>query len=149
MILAYKKLTKIVKKYCLILIDEDLLTIKNELKEVAKAQKITIQIDQDNNESQTIEQKPYNKTNNFHNINYDDMINVLVKKSQGKTNKEIADAICVNEKTIRNNLKKALEKTSKKERVLIDGKVIKVRVYCYQPYPFSDKAQIENCRHLI
>ena len=51
MILAYKKLTKIAKKYCLILIDEDLLAIKNELKEVAKAQKITIQIDQDNNES--------------------------------------------------------------------------------------------------
>ena len=131
MILAYKKLTKIAKKYCLILIDEDLLAIKNELKEVAKAQKITIQIDQDNNESQTIEQKPYNKTNNFHNINYDDMINILVKKAQGKTNKEIADAICVNEKTIRNNLKKALEKTSKKERVLIDGKVVKVRVYRY------------------
>ena len=98
MILAYKKLTKIAKKYCLILIDEDLLAIKNELKEVAKAQKITIQIDQDNHESQTIEQKPYNKTNNFHNINYDDMINILVKKSQGKTNKEIADVIYVSEK---------------------------------------------------
>ena len=98
MILAYKKLTKIAKKYCLILIDEDLLAIKNELKEVAKAQKITIQIDQDNHESQTIEQKTYNKTNNFHNINYDDMINILVKKSQGKTNKEIVDVIYVSEK---------------------------------------------------
>ena len=51
MILAYKKLTKIAKKCSLILIDEDLLAIKNELKEVVKAQKITIQIDQDNNES--------------------------------------------------------------------------------------------------
>ena len=51
MILAYKKLTKIAKKYCLILIDEDLFAIKNELREVAKAQKITIQIVQDNNES--------------------------------------------------------------------------------------------------
>ena len=131
MLLAYKKLTKIAKKYCLILIDEDLLAIKNDLKEVAKAQKITIQINQDNDKSQTIEQKPYNKTNNFHNINYDDMINILIKKTQGKTNKEIADAICVNEKTIRNNLKKALEKTSKKERVLIGGKVVKVRVYRY------------------
>ena len=84
MILAYKKLTKIAKKYCLILIDEDLFAIKNELKEVAKAQKITIQIVQDNNESQTIEQKPYNKTN-----------------------KEIVDATCVSKKAIRNNLKKA------------------------------------------
>ena len=51
MILAYKKLTKIAKKYCLILIDEDLLAIKNEFKEVVKAQKIRIQIEQDNNKS--------------------------------------------------------------------------------------------------
>ena len=51
MILAYEKLTKIVKKCCLILIDEDLLAIKNELKKVVKAQKTTIQIDQDNNKS--------------------------------------------------------------------------------------------------
>ena len=100
MILAYEKLTKIVKKCCLILIDEDLLAIKNELKEVAKAQKITIQIDQDNNENQIIEQKPYNKTNNFHNINYDDIINILIKKAQSKTDKKIVVAICVSKKTI-------------------------------------------------
>ena len=40
MILAYEKLTKIVKKkYCLIIVDENLLAIKNELKEVKKHKK--------------------------------------------------------------------------------------------------------------
>ena len=49
MILAYEKLTKIVKKkYFLIIVDENLLAIKNELKEVKKTQKIIIQIEQKN-----------------------------------------------------------------------------------------------------
>ena len=58
-----------------------------------------------------LSKKPYKKTNNFHNINYDDMINILVKKAQDKTNKEIVDAICISEKTICNNLKKPQKKT--------------------------------------